>query len=540
MWVVTFNALTSQTVMTRHQLSNNGTVVSLTQPDVGSGDQLLPSKSERQLVYDVLHRYAYIAIGTTIAIVHLDTSNGQSFSHNSVEVAHTPISVKASTFNGETYLLVTYMTNNRGYVKRFRRYKSGWGNFGEPVLVTTPSWFDMSRVSNMILFKAKDSLSDYDTLWVTVAEQWRLYTTNLIDGTRGTFEVPLPCDNVERLVHSKHGQRMLIQCRETTAFFDTREKEFYAVWPKAIGTVYISESGKYGAVLSQPHSVTLLNLHYQGYPSISIRAEGEISNVTLVDVNSTQHYLCYTEQHNGTYTGNCMDLELAFLNATSEEYTSTLFDSSTAQSDSVYTPCPSLYTHRNLLVVQQVVCSQETCLPLLQLFDMSTLSNTHNVTGIDAAFLAFKAVPVTAPTTLTPVPMTEAPATQEFTTSEHAHTTPSPNTEHAHTVPSVTTPTSTELFTETTLTTHPANSELYLQCSRELEHSKESYQQLLWVTIATGTLFSLALLVTILLLMVLLCVAFRSGSKETETVTPEPYTTRDKPPSYADQRYTVT
>ena len=473
MLVTKFNAITNQITIEEFRLSNNGTAISLTSE--GSGQEPLTNdKLNTGLLYTVLHNYAYIVSDTSVLVVNLNTSNPPYLSYDTLEVGHKPKAIKAFTINGDPFVIVTYVTpEEREYLRRFRKYdNSVWGYHGGIVLVVTPNWYNLTLLSNTLIYKATDSLSNYaDTIWVAVAQQWYIYTQDLIDGTTRTFSAPEPCNTIQRLVYSEHRQRLLVQCKEATVFFDAREKEFYKLWSGLMGTAYIAESGRYGAVVGQSGTLlTLLHLHGT-YQSLSVEVAGEVQNIVFVDVGSNLHYICYVKLLNETYGVDCIHIE-QFFHQNTTDYSNNLVVRSS--------DCPTFYSHKHVLIL-----SCETCSPtLLQVFDMLTLTNTHNITGVDAAFITFKALKANAPTD---VPSTTA------------------TTAHAHTLPSAPTTTRTPpQITTTVPVVAPSESELLKQCSMELEYSRVEYHKLLWITVTLCCVFTLALLAAVLVMVIVL------------------------------------
>lgn len=505
MSVTKFNALTNQaTVDTVEEfiLSNNHTAIILTSDGSGQGP-LTNDKSNTELLYAVLHNYAYIVMDTRVLVVNLNTSNPPYLSYDTLEVGHKPNTIKAFTINGDTFVTVTYVTPElREYLRRFRKYdNSVWGYHGGIVLVVTPNWYNLTLLSNTLIYKATDSLSNYvDTIWVAVAQEWYIYTQDLIDGTTRTFSTPEPCNTIQRLVYSQHRQRMLVQCKEATVFFDARAKEFYKLWSDVVGTAYIAEGGGYGAVVDQSATVlTVLHLH-GNYQSLSLKVRGEVQNVVFVDAGSHLHYICYVELLNESYGVDCIQIE-QFFHQNSTDYSTNLIGYSS--------DCPTFYSQKHVLIIEQTNCaSDETCSPSLRVFDMLTLTNTHNVTGVDAAFITFKALKTNPPT--------EVPSTTADTTA-HAPTTTTP--------PSAPTTTITPPQTPTTTAAAPSNSELFMQCSMELEYSRMEYHTLLLTTVTLCCVFSLALLMAVLVLVIIIVRVKTTSHKE------------EKPPTLTDVKH---
>ncbi len=466
-FVAALDATTYQATVQQYNISTNDSTVSIASlSERGSGDNRALS-ADRQLIYDVLHNHAYIAMDTNVLIVNLNTSNPPYLSYETLDIGHIPTAVKAFTLNaGDPFVAVTYTTaGDREYLRRFRKYDNRvWGYYGEPVLVVTPFWYNVSRISNTLIYKAADSLSTFvDTVWAAVAEEWYIYTVDLVDGTTRTFSTPEPCDNIQRLVHSEHRQRMLVQCAEATVFFDSKQKEFYKLWSEVIGTVSIAASGKYGAVVDTAGTgLTVLHLHGD-YQATSVDVQGTIRNLLFVDTGTKNlHYLCYVEQVNEVFAVKCLNIEQ--LNSTQNH--ALLFQG-------VTDIAPTLYSHRNLLTVKHFAV--DDC-PLLQVFDMITLTNTHNVTNVNPALITFKPLPL-SPT---------KNATDSTTTTPSL--TPNNRTNYTHTP--ATMPTTVTVTTD--------------QHTVELERAQGKYQTLLLTTTIVASLFCIALLAMVIVFAIML------------------------------------
>ncbi len=490
-FVTTLDAVYNQaTTVQQFNISYNGSIASLASEGLGYGSL----STDTQLVYDILHNHAYIAMDTSLLVVNLNISNPPLISYDTLDVGHTPTAIKAFTLSdGDPFVVVSYTTdNNREYAKRFRKYENQiWGFYGEPVLVVTPYWYNLTIISNTLIYKAAESFStSLQTIWAAVAQEWYIYVQDLIDGTTRTFLVPEPCDNVQRLVHSEHRQRMLVQCAEATVFFDSNEKQFFHLWSDVIGTVFIAANGEYGVVVNTSGvGLTVLNLNL-GYQSLSVSVEGLVQDVVFVDAGSSLHYLCYVEQFNEEFAVKCANIEQ--LNSTQN---SALLYQGIAEVP------PTLYTNKNLLTVQH--SAAENCLPLMQVFDMITLVNTHNITNINPTLIAFRPLPlppaeITTDDTITTTTLSEPPAS-------HA-----PHTTHT-------------IITETTATDPLAH------CTVELDRAQEDYQQLLLATAIVSSLFCIILLVTVIVLAIVLYYARAHSSNTTKS-------SRNEPPVLTDMK----
>lgn len=492
-FTVTFEAKINHAFIEQYRLANNGTEISLTPTMEGSGLGPTP-----ELVYDVLNHYAYIALGNKVLIVHLNTSNAPYLDTEVLEIDQTANQIKALIYQGDHYVMITYTTpQNRQFLRTFRKYQNKiWGRFGSDILVSTPVWYNLTLISNTLIYKAANSLSLDDTLWVAIAHRWYIYTQSIIDSSTLTFAAPEPCNNIQRLVYSEHKQRMLIQCKEATVFFDAQEKSFFEIWEGLVGTVYISHSGKYGAVVSR-NEVTLLRLH--NFQAVSMATDGVVDNVVFADAGSSIHYFCYVEQiPNQSYNVNCIHIELMFQqNITRNKYLTPLLDSSILSP--VDSTTPRLYSHRNILTIQYSTCAEQ-CTPLVQVFDMQTLKNTHNITGVDPTFLTFK-------------PRRVVPSSN--TTKKSINETIEANSTELFTKP---TALSTDSTTTSVLvpTTTLAPTESLQQCSIELEHARTEYQQLLWVTVTLSCVFSILLLISLGILTTVLWSLFKARTAKLE------------------------
>jgi len=492
---ISFDAINSQASIEELFLEGNSNF-SLEAESSGEGLSL-EKPINQNLVFDILHHHLYIVVERTIYIILLNASNAYQ-SYDTISIDYDPISINAFNFGHDPYIMAVYeASGERTFVQRYRKYQnSNWGNFGNRVLVTSPQWNDLSRVSNILVYKAFDSLNYYDSLYVVISEGWYMYVTNLIDGTSNTYLTPEPCNNIVKMVYNEHTQRMLIQCQEGTVLLDAREKEFRSLWMDVTGDTYIAQSGKYGAVINETF-VTILDLN-EGFATDSVPIE-RFANGVFVDSSSKNHFFCFVQQLNESYTVDCIRIEELLNNGS--DYLINIFDSSIPPMDQMYTSCPNLYSHRNLLTIEHIVCStsMDNCLPLMQIFDMRTVLNSYNVSGLQAGLLAYKQSRYEVPTTDTPtstvmetteLPTTTLSVTDEVLTEEH---TP---------VAAITAGDKTTVQIPTEPNPEPTNLK---QCTVQLQKATNNFHMLLYIALSVLVLLS----VLIMLLCVLLCCAIR-------------------------------
>ena len=170
---------------------------------------------------------------------------------------------------------------------------------------------------------------------------------------------------------------------------------------------------------------------------------------------------------------------------------------------SSYAECPVMYSHKGLFVVQVLICDSD-CESVVMMFNMSTLENIANITGVSIDMHAYKAHP--QPIVISP-PLNDS-ALHENTTQ--------PNPTHTNLVgePSITTAqTNIPIRTpEINVQTIDTRQELLDTCQSDLAAINTSYDQLLYITITLCVCFCVAMLITILLLALMICISKREKS----------------------------
>ena len=496
----------------------------------GSGTQeLMPDT--RDYVYYVFRHHAYIASGQDVIILNL---NSQKPVYDKINIGRTPLQIKVYDYGGQIYLFVLYQENNRGYIVTHRKYQDGgWGRYGRALLVTSPLWYNLDKISNVIIFQAQDMQFSYDTVYVAVGIGWSIYVCEVIDGSYFTFTVPKPCDNITRLNFNEKRQTMFVECLESTMYYNFREYDYYRnnAWDETFGTIQFSSDGRYGAIVSNISAhvsmVTMIDLKWHdNYEFNSFRAISHNSRITkseFVTLNASTHYFCYVETESNSWI-NCIHVELGMQNrAVPGIAIRQLPNTRGICARPSY--CRSLYAHHNLLAVDTRRCAVgDSCQGALLMFDMASLTNTWNISGIEADFIAWKPdhnVPnVTAstphPTSYsTPPPNSTQPphptSTPEFTPISHS--TPTPDSIYT---PTARTSATTEQPTSPPLSSQPPSQETSeaatdnLQtCQRELESANNAYKNLLWIVISISVSFSLAMIVAIVLFIAIACVSVK-------------------------------
>lgn len=516
----------NQSMLSRLLLRERGSNTSTTPFEVhseGSGSQELMPETKHNLVSYVFRHHAYIASGQEVIILNL---NSQNPVYQRVLIGYTPLQIKVYDYGSEIYLFVLYRTNSRDYIVTHRKYQDGgWGRYGRELLVTSPQWYDLNKISNIVIFQAQDTQFSYNTVYVAVGVSWSVHVCEIIDGSYFSLNVPKPCNNITRLNFNEKRQTMFIECAEGTLYYDFREYNYYynSAWDRAFGAIQVSSDGRYGAIVSNITAyvsmVTVIDLQSHGnYEFASFRvisSIGKIAQSAFVTANSSLHYFCYVEvaSNSGIY---CISVELGMRNRALPGLAVSQLPNTRGicRKDS---DCQRLYTHHSLLAVSTEQCMEQSCLDVLLLFDMASFTNVWNMSGIEVDFIAWKpdhSVPiVTAPTsttahtptpTRTPAPPTRTPSPHHLTTVQPQATPAIPNippitTNHIPSLPPSHPPQEGTLAT----TDNPDT------CQQRIEIANDSYERLLWILISVSISFSFVMIVTVILLVAMACVTTR-------------------------------
>lgn len=494
----------------------------------GSGEQALSLEEHSSLVYDTHLHHAYIAMGDDIIILTLNSENPV---YERLHIGHTPLQIKVYLYAGLVTIFVLYEENSRGYVVIYRKVEHQWRSvFTEPTLLYSPAWYDLDKLSNVIFFLAEDFYVYSHTVYVAVAVGWNVHICELFDGTYRTVEAELPCDNITRLLFNEQKQTMFIECLETTQYFDYRGYRFLRSSAfDTVGTTYFSQDERYGAIVHDTSGVsivTMFDLHIRQHDSEEpfyyfrlASSLGKIAYAEFVSINRSKHYFCYAEV--GGLGINCIDVELAMQNIDRPGLAVSRLPNTADICNKA--SCSSLYAHHDLLAVSRRSCTMRECKHTLMVFNMSTLQNTWNGTGIRAEFLAWKPHPrnlTTTPTEPTAslsseTPTSEIPSSNIPTSETSASEIPTSETPTSE-IPTSETPTSETLSSDvstphtSTAIDPEATTDLaatLASCEEQLHLSEQSYQTLLWITIAVCVTFCIAMIILILILVTFLCLS---------------------------------
>ena len=531
----------------------------------GSGEQ--DATLELQVVHFVFRHHIYIVVDSDVVVL----TTSKSPAYEVINIGHIPLQIKVYDYGGELHLFVLYVENSRGYVATFRKYgNSVWGRYGSTILVYSPQWYDLEKISNVEIFMAQDIHLSHNTIYIALGIGWYIHVCEIIDGVYFSLSVPKPCDNIMKVTFNEHEQTMFIECAEATMYYDFMEDHYYSNshWEGAIGTATrFSQDGRFGAIVSndtaQTSIVTVLNLHiHDSLHYFHLAGSiGEIAQLEFVSVNHSKHYLCYMEY--GGNGVNCVDVELGLENPNMTEIrrlpnTEGICDSTLE--------CPSIYSHHSILTVNRndTDCGRSSgCHNTLLVFNMSTLENKWNVTGIQPVVLAWKPHPEpiildnvtilvpnlenetdlvnTTDSSPTTNPITTVAQTETETTHPHVSmsTTDTATQGSAPSdLPTTDTATqgsaSSDLPTTDTATQGSASSDLpttdtatqgsapsdppttISSCDVQLQAANQSYERLLWITIILCVAFCFAMITTLILLVIMICLT-RTSTHGTTT-----------------------
>ena len=511
----------NQSMLSRLLLRQRGSNTSSTPfqvPAEGSGSQDLMPTNHDYVSY-VFRHHVYIASGQDVIILNL---NSQNPVYERIVIGHTPLQIKAYDYGGEIYLFVLYHEGSRDYIVTHRKYQDGgWGRYGRELLVISPHWYDLNKISNILIFQAQDTQFSYNTVYVAVGVSWSVHVCEVIDGSYFTLSVPKPCDNITRLNFNDKRQTMFIECAESTMYYGFREYEYYynSAWDMTFSTIQFSSDGRYGAIVSNisvhVSMVTVIDLQSHGnYEFDSFRvisSIGEIAQSVFVTANSSLHYFCYAEvaAGSGIY---CISVELGMHNRALPGLAVSQLPNTrgVCRRDS---GCQKLYTHHSLLAVSTEQCVERSCLDMLLLFDMLSLTNVWNVSGIEVDVIAWKPNHLVPNATAPPPTTSHAPTpTLTLTPTPHHLSTVQPQATAAlPTIPPITThdtpplpPSSPPSQEDMQATTNNPET-----CQQRIEIANDSYERLLWILISVSISFSFVMIVTVILLVAMACITAR-------------------------------
>ena len=502
-------------------------------PD-GSGMEtnIFPEQEKIQYIYTIHHHHTFIAVGQSVVVLLLNTDTPN---YHHIHVGHTPIQLVAHDAGQETYLYILYENNNRGYVVAYRKYSNGnWGRHGQHnVLVYSPDWFDLSKMSNVLFFSADDWHYSYKVTYVAVAIDYTIYFKEILDVFDFTISIPEPCDQILSINFNEVKQTLFVVCRNVTFYFSYLDYQLYtsSLWNRT-GLTYFTQDGRIAAIATN-HSggmttVTVHGLHfepvldrdekvYEFYHFHHVASRSLIIRGEFITVSKSRHYFCYIEQLE--FGILCIDVERALLNVRTEGVlndATLILPNTHSISCTSYTHCPVMYSHKDLLVAQVKSCeTNQDCVNLFMLFNMSSLQNIANITGImNIGMHAYKEH--SQPILISPPLYNSTTVTQNKPKATH---TISP---HISSMPSLKTPTQTPDYstsapqttqtTTTDITDDQTQTDLLEACQNDLIATNTAYNQLLFVSITLCVCFCVAMLITILILVIMLCINRREKS----------------------------
>ena len=492
----------------------------------GSGaaeDMIFPEHEEIKHVYTIHHQHAFIAVGESVVVLLLNT---QTPNYHRISVGHTPLKLTAQDVGGDTYLYVLYESNNRGFVATYRKYSSGnWGKYGQhDVLVYSPQWFDPAKMSNIIFFSADDWHYSYKVTFVAVAVDHTIYFKEILDTFDFSINIPDPCDQILTINFNEIKQTMFVVCRDVTFYFSYLDYQLYtsSLWNRT-GLTYFTQDGRIAAIATN-HSggmttVTIHGLHFEPVHDLNeevyefhhfhhVASRSLIIIGEFITVSKSRHYFCYIEVLEFGIV--CVDVERALMSVRSEGvlHDATLILPNThSVICASYARCPVMYSHKGLLVVQVESCDRdEECASLVMLFNMSSLQNIANITGVSSVDMhAYKEYP--NPILITPPQHNTTREEEDENPPKATHTIlPQTTTKLSFNSPIETALTTTTQSTVFTTFDSESEADLLETCRNDLIATNTAYNQLLIVAITLCVCFCVAMLITILILVIMLCV----------------------------------
>ena len=487
------------------------------QPKSDGSGMSLQELAGSEHIYTVHHHHAYIVVGQDIVELLL---NPESPNFHHIHVDCTPIQIAVSDFGQETYLHVLYeREGGYGYVASYRKYNNrNWGKYGQHnLLIYSPRWFDVLQMSNVIFFKADDWDYSYSVMYVAVAAGYTIYFKELLDSFQFSLNIPEPCENIVSLNFNEQKQTLFVVCTNVTFYFDYNSYKIYksSLWNRT-GVTYFSQDGHVAAIATN-HSgeMTTLTMHgllfnadmeqeeaYQFQHFHHVASRSLIINGVFVTVSKTIHYFCYIELEE--FGILCVDVEQAIMNVRNQGVVNNamiVLPNTHSISCSSYAHCSVLYSHHSLLVAKVEICEND-CHSKVMLFNMSTLENILNITGINLDMYAYKMHP-------NPILLSNITRSENETT---------PTATEPPLCSSVTDNSLSSVYETPTYTTTPPIpptkkdgeiDQLLEICQSDLQSINTSYSTLLYLTGILCVCFCVAMVLTILLLMAVVCLKRR-------------------------------
>lgn len=483
---------------------------------------------ESKYVYTVHRHHAYIAIGHDVIelLLNADTPN-----YHRINVGHSPIQLVARDFGDETYLYVLYEENSRGYVAAYRKYSNkNWRKYRQQdLLVYSPEQFNSSQMSNILFFNADDWHYSYKVTFVAVGIGYRIYFKEILDEFSFNINIPKPCDNVISINFNEIKQTMFVVCSNVTFYFSYVDYQIYesSLWNRT-GQTHFSKDGRIAAITTN-HSgdMTTVTVHGLHFEEVEIKEEkvyefqhfhhvasrSLIVQEKFVTVSNSLHYFCYIEALE--FGILCINVEQALMNVRNEGIlngVTTILPNTHSVFCSSYANCPVMYSHHDLLVVQVQVCEHQDCERQVMLFNMSTQENIANISGVSLDMYAYKAHKI--PILISPPVNYTVTVTQPKPT--HTNSPPSSTslpTQPPHFTLPTTTPDESTSSPTVAVTDTKETQDLLESCQNDLVVANTSYDELLILTITLCVCFSVAMMVTIILLVLLICFGKREKSQ---------------------------
>ena len=353
-----------------------------------------------QHVYTVHRHRAYVATGRDVVVQLL---NPDAPHYHRISTGRNPLQLAVGEYGRETYLYVLYEENDRGYIATYRRYGvRRWGKQGQiDLLVYSPQWFELSRMSNVIFFEGLDWYHPYSVMYVAYAVGYRVYFKNILDASQFSYrylwfsiQISKPCETITSINFNQQTQALFVGCQNTTFhfLFSQFKVNQSIIWNRT-GHTYFSGGGNFAVIATNRSgdmtTLTVHSLKFQHFHHVASRAL--ILNGVFVTPSKHQHYFCYVEQ--GEFGIICIDVERALSNFEKDgviKDAAMLLPNTSSVSCASYSDCPIMYSRGDLLVAQVLAC-EEACQTKVMFFNMSCLKNTLNLTNVSLDMLAYKA-----------------------------------------------------------------------------------------------------------------------------------------------------
>lgn len=458
----------------------------------------------RSLVSVTFQQHVYIAQGDEVIVVSLETNNTV---YERISVGHEPLLIRVYELSGSLLMFVHYSHNSRGYIATYRFAPGlGWSKYGRPILVYSPVWYDIDKISNVIVFEAQDNVHlSRTTIYAAVAYQWKVHITALIDTNNFHLVVPEPCDNIVRLNFNDHSQALFIECLEVTVYSVFSEELYYTseLWggtDASFGLTSFSEKGRFGAVMSNSNStlaVVELHISEDSARYFTLNTTGDVDQLGFVTINDSHHYVCYVEFTSLHREGGVhwVHVEGALASPNAVQTASGLLMSTDVGRH-------QLSVHDTLLAVtREGGCDDEGLCERVILHDMRTLTDNWRIHGVNPLIQAWRPHPQPVVIVTTPEPDNEP----ETMPPDNSTLAPNPVNE-------------TEAPTQSTddRTQPPTLPPQDQSCEADLHAAREAYDRLFWVTVVVCVSFCLAMVVSISLLAVMMFVTRHSAHCVTE------------------------